>query len=93
MNELAELALFAQYDNNNLIAWWFILFSRTLQIVTGTHYRLSTELLTVCKVALQCLSVTLHVLQFWTGVTPAILSRDKVAAACDCAVARCDFAA
>jgi len=34
----------------------------------GCHCRLDTELLNVCKVALQCLSVTLHALQFYRDI-------------------------
>ena len=30
-----ELALLAQYDNNNLMAWWFMLFLRTFQSVSA----------------------------------------------------------
>ena len=56
-----ELAVFAQYNNNNLVADSLCCFFTNF---TKFHCRLNTELLIVCKVALQYLFVTLHVLQF-----------------------------
>ena len=44
------------------------------------HCRLNIELLNVCKIALQCLTVTLHVLQFMRDIDATMskfLSKNK----------------